>query len=75
MGPPKPKQFVAARPFRYRRHAYKVGDPITDPATIARLVRYGERFAAVARTPKTAPAETPQPTSADPIPAESPKED
>ena len=69
---PKPKTFVAAVPFSYAGRRYRKGEPVTNQAHIAHLVKWGSRFIAH----KTAKAET----SAEPpkdaaAPNESPKED
>lgn len=71
-GPPRPKQFVAARTFSYRGTSYRRGDPVTDRRTLDRLLRYGARYL---RTLKPAQAEPPADVDSAPTPtAESPKE-
>lgn len=49
MGTPRPKEFFAATSFSIPGvGSYEAGDPITDPATLRSLLRFGDTFATTA---------------------------
>lgn len=56
---PRPKKFVAVRPFSVSGESYAAGDEVPPGAALANALRYGDSFV----EPERAKSTTPQPTN------------